>query len=318
MTSETTHTDLESRSDFDHSKSGMGSDLVLSLNGKGIIVDVSCNHLDVLLADIGSLVGEHVSNFIPEELASKLDEIMLKTAAVGMSQSNFTYHASVNGVTQEFSCELIGLDPHKHDDRRWIALINRISEEIYDSWLLRSKNRLLFAVSQASEVLMSDRGFAEVMNESLYFIGNGIGVDRVYFFSAEHDATNEKIFLSQKFEWCSEFTTPQIDNPELKKADMSLFEDMWNQLINDRPYKAIVSKMPENFTREILSEQEIKALLTIPIFVEGELWGMLGFDDCQYERNWSGVDIAVLKMVATMISAKASRENIDFVQSSPV
>lgn len=317
MTSEITHTDLESRSDLDHSKNGMGSDLVLALNSKGIIVDVSCNHLDVLLADIGSLVGEHVSKFIPEELASTLDKVMLKSGDAGMSQSSFRYHATINGVTQEFSCELIGVDSRKHDDYRWIALINRISEETYDSWLLRAKNRLLFAVSQASEVLMSDRGFAEVMNESLYFIGNGIGVDRVYFFAAERDETNEKIFLSQKFEWCSEFTTPQIDNPELKKADMSLFEDMWTQLIHDRPFKAIVSQMPENFTREILSEQEIKALLAIPIFVEGELWGMLGLDDCQYERNWSGVDIAVLKMVATMISAKARRENIEFVENSP-
>lgn len=70
--------------------------------------------------------------------------------------------------------------------------------------------------------------------------------------------------------------------------------------------------MPDNFTRGILSEQDIKALLTIPIFVEGKMWGMLGFDDCQYERNWSGVDIAVLKMVATMISAKAGREKIQF------
>jgi len=312
MTTETQHTNPESRSDLDQSKNGMGSDLVLAMNSKGIIVNVCCHHLDVLLADIGSLVGEHVSKFIPEELSSRLNKIMLRSGDGDMSQSCFSYHATINGVTQEFSCELIGFSSNKDSDYRWVALINRVSEGTYDSWLLRSKNRLLFAVSQASEALMSDRGFAEVVNESLYFIGNGIGVDRVYFFAAEHDDANDKIFLSQKFEWCSDSTASQIDNPELKKADMSLFEDMWSQLIHDRPFKEIVSKMPDNFTRGILSEQDIKALLTIPIFVEGKMWGMLGFDDCQYERNWSGVDIAVLKMVATMISAKAGREKIQF------
>ena len=61
-----------------------------------------------------------------------------------------------------------------------------------------------------------------------------------------------------------------------------------------------------------LAEQDIKSILTIPIFVAGKLWGMLGFDDCQYERNWQGVDIAVLKMLATIIAARAQRESIDF------
>jgi GAF domain-containing protein len=88
---------------------------------------------------------------------------------------------------------------------------------------------------------------------------------------------------------------------------MSLFKDMWAQLINDRPYKSIVATMPDNFTREILSQQEIKSILAIPIFVKGDLWGMIGFDDCQFERHWKGIDIAILKMFAAILSARTQR-----------
>jgi GAF domain-containing protein len=222
-------------------------------------------------------------------------------------QSSFRYHLPVRGVEQDFICELVGLGNRNSSKYRWLALINTVDDTARDNWRIRSKNRLLFAVTQASEALMTERRFAEVMNESLYYIGNGIGVDRVYFFAAETDADSEKIYMSQKFEWCSHFVEPQIDHPELQKADMSLFKDMWAQLVNDRPYKAIVASMPDNLTREILSQQAIKSILTIPIFVRGDLWGMIGFDDCQYERNWKGVDIAILKMFAAILSARAHR-----------
>jgi hypothetical protein len=313
MTAEITYTELDAGIDLDRSRGGMGSDLILALNDEGIIADVLCQHLEVLFADVDSLVGEHIAKFIPENLASLLASVMRRSSKSGrIAQSNFSYTAHVDGIPQDFSCELVYLGAQRDKAYKWLALIKRISGENYDNWLIQSKNRLLFAVTQASEALMSERGFAEVMNESLYYIGNGVGVDRVYFFAAEDDESSEKICLSQKFEWCSEYTSPQIDNPELQHADMSLYADMWAQLINNRPFKAVVSKMPENFTREILAEQEIKSILMIPIFVAGELWGMLGFDDCQYERNWQGVDIAVLKMLATIIAARAQRESIAF------
>lgn len=201
----------------------------------------------------------------------------------------------------------MGLGKRNNCNHSWLALINSIDDTAKDNWRIRSKNRLLFAVTQASEALMTERHFSEVMNEALYYIGNGIGADRVHFFAAEADADGEKIYMSQKFEWCSQFMQPQIDNPELQRADMSLFKDMWAQLINDRPYKSIVATMPDNLTRKILSQQEIKSILVIPIFVKGDLWGMIGFDDCQYERHWKGVEIGILKMFAAILSARAQR-----------
>ncbi|GAB5500231.1 MAG: hypothetical protein PsegKO_25420 [Pseudohongiellaceae bacterium] len=270
-------------------------------------MDVCCHHPEIMFADRSEVLGEHFSSFLPADIANLADKIMHAGAASGLVQSSFRYHLPVRGVEQDFICELVGLGNRNSSKYRWLALINTVDDTARDNWRIRSKNRLLFAVTQASEALMTERRFAEVMNESLYYIGNGIGVDRVYFFAAETDADSEKIYMSQKFEWCSHFVEPQIDHPELQKADMSLFKDMWAQLVNDRPYKAIVASMPDNLTREILSQQAIKSILTIPIFVRGDLWGMIGFDDCQYERNWKGVDIAILKMFAAILSARAHR-----------
>jgi len=287
--------------------SGMGSDLILALNESGTIMDVCCNYPEVMYAERSEVLGKHYSNFVPEEIVTLVNKIMETGTDDGLMQSSFLYSLPIRGVDQDFSCELVGLGKCNNSNYRWLALINAIDDTVKDNWRIRSKNRLLFAVTQASEALMTERHFSEVMNEALYYIGNGIGADRVYFFLAEANADGEKIYMSQKFEWCSQFVKPQINNPELQRADMSLFKDMWAQLINDRPYKSIVATMPDNFTREILSQQEIKSILAIPIFVKGDLWGMIGFDDCQFERHWKGIDIAILKMFAAILSARTQR-----------
>lgn len=289
------------------SNTGMGSDLVIAMNSDGVIMDVSCHHPEIMFAEKSEIIGENFAKFVPPRLADVAQNIMQSASEDEMVQSSFSYCVPIGGVEQDFSCELIGTGKRNSGGFRWLALINTIDDDIKDNWRIRAKNRLLFAVTQASEALMSERGFSEVMNESLYYIGNGIGVDRVYFFSAEYDDGGEIIYMSQKFEWCSNFVEPQIDNPELKRADMSLFTDMWSQLVRDRPFKAIVSKMPDNFTKDILAQQHIKSILTIPVFAKGNLWGMIGFDDCQYERNWKGVDIAILKMFSAIMSARALR-----------
>lgn len=294
------------------SNTGMGSDLVIAMNRDGVIMDVSCHHPEIVFDEKIEVLRENISNFLPARLADLTQQIMQTATEDGMVQSNFTYRLFLGrGCEQDFSCELIGMGKRDNNSFSCLALINMIDDRTKDDWRIRAKNRLLFAVTQASEALMSKRQFSEVMNESLYLIGNGIGVDRVYFFAAQWDNSGEKIYMSQKFEWCSKFVDPQIDNPQLKCADMSLFKDMWSQLVRDRPFKSIISAMPENFTKEILLQQNIKSILVIPIFLKGNFWGMIGFDDCQYERNWRGVDIAILKMFSTIMSARAIRSGED-------
>jgi len=110
MTAEITYTELDAGIDLDRSKSGMGSDLILALNDEGIITDVLCQHLEVLFADVDSLVGEHIAKFIPDNLASLLASVMRRSSKTGrITQSNFSYTAHVDGIPQNFSCELIYL-----------------------------------------------------------------------------------------------------------------------------------------------------------------------------------------------------------------
>lgn len=47
----------------------------------------------------------------------------------------------------------------------------------------------------------------------------------------------------------------------------------------------------------------VKSVLAVPIFVEGEWWGIIGFDDCRSERDWSPADIDIIRILAELVGA---------------
>ncbi|WP_224001049.1 adenylate/guanylate cyclase domain-containing protein [Aureimonas sp. SA4125] len=62
--------------------------------------------------------------------------------------------------------------------------------------------------------------------------------------------------------------------------------------------------------REDFDYQKIQSFMSVPIHVEGEWWGHLGFDDCINEREWSRDEEHLLKTTAALIGASVAREGV--------
>ena len=52
-----------------------------------------------------------------------------------------------------------------------------------------------------------------------------------------------------------------------------------------------------------LAEDETLSIAAVPIIVDGEWWGMIGFDECAFERVWTPGDIDGLRAAASAIAA---------------
>jgi PAS domain S-box-containing protein len=57
----------------------------------------------------------------------------------------------------------------------------------------------------------------------------------------------------------------------------------------------------------ILEEREILSIIVLPVFVNGEWYGLIGFDDVQKEREWGEEEIRLLRTAAEMIGGYLSR-----------
>ncbi len=58
------------------------------------------------------------------------------------------------------------------------------------------------------------------------------------------------------------------------------------------------------YKAQILEKFQVRASLTIPIFVADQIWGLLGMQNCAAERQWQEREISLLSLVVTEISHK--------------
>ena len=51
----------------------------------------------------------------------------------------------------------------------------------------------------------------------------------------------------------------------------------------------------------------------MPIFVDGDWWGFIGFDDCETERTWSAAELDALRTASSLLAAAVRRERSETV-----
>ncbi|MCR4443449.1 MAG: diguanylate cyclase [Peptococcaceae bacterium] len=161
-------------------------------------------------------------------------------------------------------------------------------------------------ISGVSQLVLQTKNLEEFLNESLRNMGEGIGVSRAYLFERNRD----KGTMNNTFEWTAPGITPQKEN--LQDIPESEFAWWVNRLKNREVinYRDI-EEIPDENTKEILRPQEIKSLLVLPVLVEGEYYGFIGFDDCLDNREWSGDDINCLQLASRIISEFILRKRFE-------
>src|SRR5690606_38351163 len=123
-------------------------------------------------------------------------------------------------------------------------------------------------------------------NAALAPLGVAAGASRVYLFENHYDPQG-MLRMSQRAEWCAPGISPEIDNPELQDVLYDEFFPRWYDAMSQRrSVEGIVREFPE-VEREFLGAQGILAILVIPMFVEVEFLGFIGFDNCRDEQPWS-------------------------------
>lgn len=168
------------------------------------------------------------------------------------------------------------------------------------------QNELLSALTQIIGKLLSEDDWYEVLDEVFDFAGRSVEVDRVYYFQ-NHKSEEGELLASQRFEWAKENIKPEINNPNLQNMSLNIFEDFMSELHEVGYFQAVVSKMKDSpFKRELESE-DILAVLIIPLFIDGEFYGFIGFDDCTLEREWNPAEVNFLRSLASNLSNAIKR-----------
>jgi len=177
---------------------------------------------------------------------------------------------------------------------------------------LRKSEVILKTLAHVTAVFFQE-GFnrASVM-KVLSLIGDATDSSRVYIFQNFEDE-QLKPFTSQVYEWVQDEIKPEIDNPVLARLyfDNPIFV-RWVKIMQSHKFiHGLTKNLPKEAERNILFEQGIISILSMPIYVQGKWWGFIGLDDCKNERIWSEAEIDALETLAHNLGAAIYRKQVE-------
>jgi diguanylate cyclase (GGDEF)-like protein/PAS domain S-box-containing protein len=166
---------------------------------------------------------------------------------------------------------------------------------------LREHDALLNVVTKSAAELLSTQ-HEDAVNIVLDMIGKTIGVSRVHLLHFRTSDTGALLANVQN-EWCAPGLRPMLDDPRAR--DMEEAKILPKGVLADL-HRGKVAAFSS--TLSAFDDLKKRACLVLPIMVEKQLWGLLGFiDGRRTEREWSWAESDALQTLAGLFGVAITR-----------
>jgi diguanylate cyclase (GGDEF)-like protein/PAS domain S-box-containing protein len=174
---------------------------------------------------------------------------------------------------------------------------------------LRKRESILEAITFSAEQFLMQPHWRKSINEVLERLGKEFNASHAYLFE-RHLGENGVNLSSLRYEWAAPGQTADIDNPDYQNMEEyeTEFSRYYQTLDQGEPFVGSSSAFTDE-EREYFASEGIKALLEMRITVNGQQWGALGFDDLVNEREWTAMEVDVLKVAANVLGAAIKRRS---------
>ena len=176
---------------------------------------------------------------------------------------------------------------------------------------LRQREAILEAVTFAAEGFLKTSNWRENINPALEHLGKSIRASHAYL--VEHYVEPDgREMAALRYEWTApgfpEFVySPLYAEPYPVRNDADTTNEI---LIRGEVFAGTSSTFPAR-DKKRFNDLGIKALLEVPLFVNGRWWGTIGFDDFEMEREWSTAEVDVLRIAAGILSGTIQRQEAE-------
>ena len=172
---------------------------------------------------------------------------------------------------------------------------------------LEKQTRLLDTVNTAATILLAgndDVSFETSLLKSFELLGRCLDVDRVQIW--RNEIIDDVRHFVLRHEWLSESGKKCRQIPYGLHFPYSMKKGWEKLFLNGEIINCPLSKLPEE-DRDFLGYYEMKSIVMIPMFLEGDFWGFFSIDDCCSERTFSDEEISILTSAGLMMSTAVNR-----------
>ncbi|MEO8065168.1 MAG: GAF domain-containing sensor histidine kinase [Pseudomonadota bacterium] len=185
------------------------------------------------------------------------------------------------------------------------------AEGILNHQSMQQRERLLAAAAQASRLLLEAPDAMKVMPQVLRLLGEAAQVDRTALAFAEIGPNGEK-WLKIKAEWIDE----RLEGACCDGGDDE--QGPWNKPRSDQfctmlqSGKSVVfcPDSTRGFETASITSDKARTSAIVPILVDLEYVGVIGFDDWQRVREFDSSIVSALEIAAGLVGAALHRERL--------
>jgi len=188
--------------------------------------------------------------------------------------------------------------------------IGELARTVQEAWR-RTKQRdvLLSTVNRATTLLLQAEGeeFERTLWSSMGMMASAVDADRVYIW--ENHEIEGRLHSTQLYEW-SEGAEPQQGNEYTVGLSYDDSLPGWKEkLSGGQCINCIVREMTPSEQGQLLP-QGIVSILIVPVFLRGDFWGFVGFDDCHQERLFTENEESILRSGSLLIANALLRNDM--------
>lgn len=171
--------------------------------------------------------------------------------------------------------------------------------------VLTVRDRWLETTAIVAQQLLSSDNVESSISEALKTVGENLECDRVYVMQHQttpDDSPSDLGFARMTYEWAADDMAPHIDIPSLRDLPGESFKDLFEQLLAGQWVGGVVDELDEPL-RSRQRSLGIKSFYTVPVFIEGKPWGVVGLGHCRKVKRLNSAELAVFKTAATCIGS---------------
>jgi signal transduction histidine kinase/ABC-type amino acid transport substrate-binding protein/AmiR/NasT family two-component response regulator len=199
---------------------------------------------------------------------------------------------------------LILLQRNRHEGRRLEDIIQKRSAEIY------AQHSLMSVVNNVAVLLLESdaEDLASAMNQGMEMMSQSVKVDRVTVWQ-NHWKDDGRLYYRLVCQWAAKGL------PELESERDFAYQDYfpsWEKRFNrEECVNGPIDNMPEP-ERSQLAVFTVQSILAIPIFLKGNFWGFVSFDDYHNKRTFPETELYILRSWGLLAVGALQRREIAF------
>ncbi|MGK7924544.1 MAG: adenylate/guanylate cyclase domain-containing protein, partial [Spirulina sp.] len=280
------------------------TDLIFVFDGNGRHLKIpATNARNLLYRPTQNRIGKTLHEIFPEAQATffvdRIHEALQK-------QDNVEVEYSLQIEDREVWSDTT-ISPISTDSVIWVA--RDITQRKQVEAALVKRQRYSAVVVDVQRQLLAASADDGHYNAILEPLGRVSGASRVYIFENHASTASEaELLMSMKAEWCAEGVRSQLDNPYLQNLPYRDSVPRWQEILERGDYiEGIVAQLPPEEC-QLFASEGILAVLVLPIIVNGEFFGFIGFDNSQEARSWDASEVDLLRAVAAAMGLWQERQ----------